>query len=369
MVMRVGLGAWVGVELLIFARRIRFVMRSARLLRNAFLALAVLAAPVAAQDPAEPLVIDPEANLVGALVVVAADRGPAWWKLTDADSTIWILGVPQGGLPRSVKWDTIGVERRLNNAKQLLLPPDYGGTNIFSLVFFMFFNRDAFESQGRTLEPSLPPELRVRYVKVRNELGVDAKQVERWEPFLASMVLSSQFQRPLGFDRGEPLDKIRSLARRARVKQDRIAGYDFMPAIRTLAAAPAKDQLECLDVSLDQIEAGREPLLTAARGWADGDLKAALSAERGTDRCLAVLPGISAFTQRVMADTSAAIVKALDTPGKTVVVVELRPLLAETGVLQRLKARGLEVVSPASAHALTEEDAPLPEEAAERAAD
>jgi hypothetical protein len=54
----------------------------------------VVAWPAVAQAPLE----DPDANIVEELVVQAKSPGPAWWKVSDEDTTVWILGSPT---PRS----------------------------------------------------------------------------------------------------------------------------------------------------------------------------------------------------------------------------------------------------------------------------
>jgi hypothetical protein len=38
--------------------------------------------------------VDSQANLVEELIVNARLPGPAWWKVTDADTTVYVLGVP-----------------------------------------------------------------------------------------------------------------------------------------------------------------------------------------------------------------------------------------------------------------------------------
>jgi hypothetical protein len=46
------------------------------------------------------------------------------------------------------------------------------------------------------------------------------------------------------------------------------------------------------------------------------------------------------------ADEAAAIKDALKTPGHAIVLVPLRPLLAQGGVLDRLRSQGLTVKTP-----------------------
>ena len=51
--------------------------------------------PAMAQAPA---LDDPEGAIVEELVVVARDRGPAWWRVSDDDTTVYILALPDTGL-------------------------------------------------------------------------------------------------------------------------------------------------------------------------------------------------------------------------------------------------------------------------------
>ncbi len=53
-------------------------------------------------------------------------------------------------------------------------------------------------------------------------------------------------------------------------------------------------------------------------------------------------PGGRTYDERTKADTAAAIAGALKTPGHAIVLVPLRPLLAQNGVLERLRAQGFE---------------------------
>lgn len=318
-------------------------MRPARGLAGFLAALTLTGATWAQEPPAE--AIDPEATLVEDLIVTASTPGPAWWKITDADSTVWILGAPTA-LPRDLAWDKRVVDRRLYEAQALLLPPDYDA-NLISLLIFLF--TDARDLRAKEpLEQTLPPALFERFNAALVTLGQEAKDHHDMTPVVAAIRLSSLFQRPLNLQHREPERSVREIARGLRVPQRRVGDYDFMPALRSLAGTSPQAQITCLEDVLRQVEAGRLAQTAAARGWANGDLRAAVSAERGSDRCTAALPAMSTLTQRVMTDTASAIAKAMDTPGKTVAVVDLRPLLAKGGVIEQLRAQGFEITSPAA---------------------
>ena len=67
------------------------------------------------------LPVDPDATLVEELVVVARDKGPAWWTVSNGTSTVYVLGAPSLA-PKRTPWDTTTLERRLQGANEVILP-------------------------------------------------------------------------------------------------------------------------------------------------------------------------------------------------------------------------------------------------------
>jgi hypothetical protein len=94
------------------------------------------------------------------------------------------------------------------------------------------------------------------------------------------------------------------------------------------------------------VETGGAGVSRAAEGWARGDVIAALNAERSYERCINAAPGALKIDAKIKADQAQAIARALKTPGHAVAVVQLRPLLAQGGVLDRLRAQGFTVKPP-----------------------
>ena len=75
---------------------------------------------VDASGPIDLHVVDPEANLVEELVVNARLPGPAWWKVSDADTTVYVLGVP-AVVPKDLEVDHSVLKRRLDGANVLIM--------------------------------------------------------------------------------------------------------------------------------------------------------------------------------------------------------------------------------------------------------
>src|SRR4051812_34147250 len=78
-----------------------------------------LASPAAAQGA------PPEIGVLVAEVLVQPNsQGPAWWRVSDEDSAVYILAVPQIA-PPGLSWDKKVLERRLDGANVLLSPMDF----------------------------------------------------------------------------------------------------------------------------------------------------------------------------------------------------------------------------------------------------
>ncbi len=157
------------------------------------------------------------------------------------------------------------------------------------------------------------------------------------------------FRKHAGVEENQPLAAARGLAGRKGVRVAPAAAYKAMPILKALAGDLTDAvNLACLADSLQEIEAGSGRVQSAAQAWARGDVRGALTAERGFERCLASFPEFTAQVRQTMADEAAAIGRDLQTPGVSVAVIPLRSLVARDGVLSQLAARGYEVRTPAS---------------------
>jgi hypothetical protein len=316
-----------------------------RLLPVLAMILAVAAGSAAAQPeaapPAAPLA-DPDAVLVEELVVVGRLPGPAWWTVADADTTVYVLGVPSLA-PKRMEWDRVIFENRLKGANAVLLPFTSirakgmgalgAGLNLLRL------------RSGGPFEARLDAATRSRFVAVREGLGRTARRYPTGNALAAGVQLASDYREAHQLTTTDPAKLVELLARRAGVPVVEKT-YDIGPLLGAILRTPPQTGRLCFDEVLAQAEAGPGVTLSAARAWAVGDVPGALANERTYERCLAAVPGGRQFDERVKADTAAAIAAALARPGHAIALVPLRPLLAERGVLDRLRAQGLKVTTP-----------------------
>lgn len=284
---------------------------------------------------------DPDANIVEELVIQAREPGPAWWKVSDDDTTVWILGIAEERLPAGVTWDRRFLDRRLKGANSLIL-----GTRVSlsaKVTDLPAFLRVRKQLRSKTpLEQTLPEPLRARFVAARERAGQPAAKYAKWTPLVAGQQLLRDARKP--GPETPVVDAIVKAAKRGKVKVVEPARYEAMPYVRAAMGSltPALEQ-QCLGLALDDIAAPPGRARAAAQGWARGDVAAALTEPRGFEKCLLLLGGGGDLWRRMVKDNTAAIEAALEKPGHSVAIVSLRPLLAQGGVAQSLEARGLEV--------------------------
>lgn len=286
--------------------------------------------------------VDPEGNVVQELVVTARIRGPAWWWVSSPTSTVYILGSP-GALPKGLKWDSAAMAHHLDGANELIGPPrvSVGLRDIFTLISL----RGHFRSKS-PMEDSLKPALRARFLTDRAKLTKDPRAYSNWTSLAAGLLMVADFRRQARLDLSEPQATVDRLARSKGVKVVPAGIYKAVSVFRAAETGLAISGPACMADALDEVEAGGERIRVAGEGWARGDVGAALTAQRGYEKCVNSLPEGADVITRSMNDSTATIAQALTKSGHSVAVVNLRSLLAQGGVLQRLKAQGFKVVTP-----------------------
>ena len=308
--------------------------------------------PLAAQD----LPPDPDAELIEELVVTARYPGPAFWRVSQGEARVWVLGVPSLAPKRQV-WERQLFSRYLAASDRVILPFNglkvrLAGSPAAALGYIRL-------RSGRPFEAGLPPDGAARFASARERLGQPAARYAVNHPLAAGLMLHNDWLEANALTTTDPAKLIRLLARdggKAVVQRT----YDLGPLLGDLARTPRVAGEACLEAVLDEVEAGPMAVQAASRAWARGDVAGALAAERTWERCIAATPGAQAFDARFKADMAGDIRKALSGPGVRIAVVPLRPLLSEGGVLDRLRREGFTVETPDDIRAADEADSTDP---------
>ncbi|MDB5438027.1 MAG: GumN family protein [Caulobacteraceae bacterium] len=339
----------------------------------------ILAHPAAAQT----LPFDQPDDLVEALVVKARTPGPAWWKVSDADTTVWILGSP-GLLPQSVNWDDSMLKRRLTGANRLILPPREHLPAALQIASGLTLVKGSVD---RPLSARLPSPLLKRLkdsldnalpaygtgeqkvwvqVSVYNTgVEFDARKFPKSSPgpdlftmqqppktvilALAALKLADA---PLGKVVDDPASRAEALATDLKIPRTRAGTYDSVGALRIRMALPESVQQACLTGALDVLDAKGVRVaakLVAVRAWSEGDVPAAMGRRDRFDMlgACAAPPAANAMTARNITADVSAIRAELRRNGHAVAVIDLGDLLQVGGVLDQLgKVRGVTITAP-----------------------
>lgn len=301
--------------------------------------------PLAAQADDAP----PPAGWTEEVVVAAASSpGPALWHLTKGEAKIWILATVEP-LPEGLKWDATRLGDVINGAREVLLPPQ-ASVGLFGGLWFYLTDGELLRMpKGQSLEASLPADLRSRFVAARQAIHQDAGRYGDDAPVIAAFKLQSDFNDFNKLSAREPEQTIEHIARAHGVRVHRLGDYDAMPMLRELLKLQPEAAAACIADALDGIAGSAAHARPAADAWADGEVKLmeANYVPPAMTACLGQAKSFGKTYQRSVADATAIIDKALATPGKTVMVLDLGSLLRNSGVVDKLRAEGVRIEGPA----------------------
>lgn len=288
-----------------------------------------------------------ESAVVAELTIVAKPPGPAVWLVEKDGAKLYILGSAHP-LPHRLKWNSPRLNKALDKASLVLVPPEasVGVTQVAG--FILKFGGGLRQPLGKSLESELPPDLRDRFVAARTQARKGAGEYKNWKPAVAGFLLLSDLRQAAGLSEAKPVSTIERMAKDRKLKVKAVGQYR-MSAVTTIASKlSAEDQLYCLRVALDEIAYDAAHSTTIGQDWAQGDLASVRARYRasGAQRCLTRAPGGAALLEKGVDQTTGAMTEALKRPGVTVAVVDLGFLLPANGVLDRLQAAGATVSSP-----------------------
>jgi len=270
-------------------------------------------------------------------LAASAQADPVWWRVSDGRSEVWILGAPRI-VPRDLAWDTKGLDRRLADVKTVIVGPRARGTMQAAGLIFSSFS-------PQPLESTLPPSLRQRFVAARESLGKSAQRYAGWKPAAASKLLLDDFFAANNLQQGGVEAQVVKLARERGAHEAPAGEFDASILIDQAKTLSVASQQTCLDAAVHDVERGAGPVRAVAAGWARGE-----TADAPIDRidraCVLTLPAIDAQAELTLVQETNAVAQALTAPSHSIAVFELKNLTEPGGVLDRLRARGLQVSAP-----------------------
>jgi uncharacterized protein YbaP (TraB family) len=286
-------------------------------------------------------------STIETVVVTAHKPGPAMWRVTKGDSSVILIGFADP-VPKDLNWNKDGVTEALTGARELLLNAKASVGLVEGLWYLTWHSGDVYLPDGMTIDKTLPEPLRKRYLAAVAKSGHDADHYASLRPPLALLRMEGDVIEAEGLTGTEPSTTIHDIARHLGVSAKPVADYEALPILRALPQMSAEANVTCVKDALDDLDDIAAHARPAAEAWAVGDLDKLKAnwREQRFQSCIQLVPGVSVLFQRAVHDSVAAADTALTKTGKTVMIVSFDALLKKDGILDRLKAEGLEIEQP-----------------------
>ena len=298
------------------------------------LTLAILAAPLAAQDAA------PSEN---AIVVTAQRSGAPMWTIDTPSGTIILVGEIRA-IPKTTPWQPERLEDATAQANRVILGarPKISPGDIFRLMF-----------SGGKLTKLPDDKVAADYLAPAQWARLDALGKAQEEDYSRSSFLLTAFQmlrKELRFNRDtarDASDVVKDAAEKANVPITRAATLRGEDIIDNLADAPPTAHIPCLDAAMGAVEAGPDIVEQRGADWRRYDIPAVMAnpLETALGRCWPWADETLGSELRTI--WVERIAEASTAKGTTLAVVPLRVLAESGGVLDQLAGRGFDISGPA----------------------
>ena len=259
---------------------------------------------------------------------------PALWKLSDADTTIYLFGTIHL-LPKGMDWRTPALAQAIDASDELVLETAMG-TDLAAT------GRKMMEMG---LSPGLPPVMervpedkRAALATLIESAGIPGGALDRMETWAAAMSLFASSFRSMGFEAKAGVEQ--GLAAQFRKADKPMSGLETVAQqFGFFDTLSEESQRAFLVGSIDDPEKAKAQFEEMMKAWAAGDVEAIA---RTFDSETGLSPELRAVLMtnrnRAWADWLEA---RLDTPGTVLVAVGAGHLAGRDSVQAMLEAKGL----------------------------
>ena len=289
--------------------------------------------------------------------------GPAMWKVTRDDHTLWIMGT-LSPMPERMSWRQKQVEDVIRASGEILAESD--SELDMDLGFFQAVGmlrsalRLRHNAGGATLREVLPDEVYARWHAAhRRWFGKDPGPKERARPLYAAILLYQRALEKSGLtDEPRVWSQVERVARKNDVKIRRrvfrLEVKDPKGMLAELQDLPRERETACLVDAMDFIDRELPDMKRRATAWAHGDIAALRAIPRPPQQpdCLRVAEGTQAqqLVDRGKAlseeDWSGIVDWLLLTHPTSFTTLPIEELFEPDGVLGKLRRRGYTVEEP-----------------------
>ncbi|EAQ30125.1 hypothetical protein NAP1_05095 [Erythrobacter sp. NAP1] len=235
-------------------------MKLAHLLPTAAASLALIAASPALAD-AHMETAQAEAETV----LPAGPEGPALWKVSDEDTTIYLFGTVHI-LPKELQWYDAEIDAALSSSDLVVTelmesPENEAKSQQLAMQMGML-------EPGTTLRSLLDEEQTAQYEAALAGLGVPEAAFDPFKPWMASVTLTFLPLMANGYDPASGVDKV-IIAKAGDTSKDALETVEFQLGI--FDSLPQDEQLKLLMSTVEGVEEVKTMIDTMVDSWIKGD--------------------------------------------------------------------------------------------------
>ncbi len=259
---------------------------------------------------------------------------PALWRVSDGDTTIWLLGTIHV-LPANVQWQTPAIREAIDHADTLVmeLPDDPAATT-------RVFRQMAGGSGLPPIAGRIAPERHAALAAALKAGGVDASAIDGMKSWAAALIIAGAPNAAHGITRENGVEATLAAAFAAHHRPSgglETASEQFATFDRL--AEPAQRVL--LDRAIDSAAGGSADYQATLAAWAAGDERRIAATIDPTFRAA---PEIEAQVVKARNTAWAGKIAArMARPGRVLVAVGVGHLVGADSLPAMLRARGLKV--------------------------
>lgn len=278
--------------------------------------------------------------------VVAPGQIPLLWKVSDADSAVYLLGSFHLLKPEDYPLSK-DIDAAFDDAQTVVFEVE--PSTLTAPDTAEKFRQAAGYADGRTLSQVLPKTTRDRLQKMLSVSGGSVEQMDAIEPWAVTLSLVLGMTQTLGFRQDQGLDA--TLMKRAADTQKPVAGLETVDdQIKALDSIPMNEQVSGLDELLANKQETMSDLVEMHDWWKRGDLKnldekmrVEMKQKTPVSYQLVNVARNDAWVPKIEQRL------AESTQDNTLVVVGAMHLLGSDGVVDKLRAKGYKVERVCSA--------------------
>ena len=213
---------------------------------------------------ASPALADDHSD-TGAAALSSGPEGPALWKVSDEDTTIYLFGTVHI-LPRDVQWYDAEIDAALTSSDTVVTEVLMDGQSEAAMQQLAM--REGMFQDGRTLRSVLDEDQKAVYEATLSSMGIPAQAFDPFEPWMAGLTLAVLPLLQQGYDMEAGVDKV-ILGKAGDTPKDALETAEFQLGI--FDGLPLDKQIAFMMETVEGIDEVKETLDAMVTEWIEGD--------------------------------------------------------------------------------------------------